>query len=123
MKTIQAAIYARVSSEQQAAAHTMESQLAERAERVQSDGPPVPAKRQSVDDGYKRATLVRPALERLRDLATRRVVNRVKAAEADEILDAEVAAVKFADCERDAMNAAWRDHGCDAATVRQSGVE
>ena len=69
MKVIQAAIYARVSSEPQAAAHTIESQLAALADRARRDGTPVPAERQFVDDGYSGATLVRPALDRLRDLA------------------------------------------------------
>ncbi len=77
MKVIQAAIYARVSSEQQATAHTIESQLAALAERARSDGTPVPAERQFVDDGYSGATLVRPALDRLRDLAATGAVNRI----------------------------------------------
>src|SRR5713101_7231219 len=77
MKVIQAAIYARVSSEQQAAAHTIESQLAALTERARSEGTPVPAERQFVDDGYSGATLVRPALDRLRDLAATGVVNRI----------------------------------------------
>ncbi len=77
MKVIQAAIYARVSSEQQAAAHTIESQLAALAERARSDGTPVPAERQFADDGFSGATLVRPALDRLRDLAATGTVNRI----------------------------------------------
>ena len=77
MKVIQAAIYARVSSEQQAAAHTIESQLAALADRARRDGTPVPAERQFVDDGYSGATLVRPALDRLRDLAATGTVNRI----------------------------------------------
>jgi site-specific DNA recombinase len=77
MKVIQAALYARVSSEQQAAAHTIESQLAVLSERARSDGTPVSAERQFVDDGYSGATLVRPALDRLRDLAATGVVNRI----------------------------------------------
>jgi hypothetical protein len=39
MNSIRAAIYARVSSEQQAAAHTIESQLIALTERAQADGP------------------------------------------------------------------------------------
>ena len=70
MTTIRAAFYARVSSEQQAATHTIESQTAALSERAQSDGTPVPPERQFVDDGYSGATLIRPALDRLRDLAT-----------------------------------------------------
>ena len=38
MNSIRAAIYARVSSEQQATAHTIESQLAALTERAQADG-------------------------------------------------------------------------------------
>jgi predicted site-specific integrase-resolvase len=77
MTTIRAAFYARVSSEQQAAAHTIESQTAALSERAQSDGTPVPPERQFVDDGYSGATLIRPALDRLRDLATVGAVDRV----------------------------------------------
>jgi site-specific DNA recombinase len=69
MNSIRAAFYARVSSEQQATAHTIESQLAALSERAQADGSPVPLERQFVDDGYSGATLVRPAMDRLRDLA------------------------------------------------------
>jgi hypothetical protein len=74
MKTIQAALYARVSSEQQAAAHTIESQLAALTERARSDGTPVPVERQFVDEGFSGATLVRPALNRLRDLTATGVI-------------------------------------------------
>jgi site-specific DNA recombinase len=68
MNSIRAAIYARVSSEQQTAAHTIESQLAALRERAQGDGLSVPLERQFQDDGYSGATLVRPALDRLRDV-------------------------------------------------------
>jgi len=77
MTTIRAAFYARVSSEQQATAHTVESQIAALSERAQSDGTSVPPERQFVDDGYSGATLVRPALDRLRDLATVGAIDRI----------------------------------------------
>jgi site-specific DNA recombinase len=77
MTTIRVAFYARVSSEQQAAAHTIESQTAALSERAQSDGTPVPPERQFVDDGYSGATLIRPALDRLRDLATLGAIDRI----------------------------------------------
>ncbi len=51
MTTIRAALYARVSSEQQAAAHTIESQRFALTERARNDGTPVPPERQFVDDG------------------------------------------------------------------------
>jgi site-specific DNA recombinase len=69
MSEPQAAIYARVSSEQQAEAGTIGSQLAAPRARVAADGLALPPERQFVDDGYSGATRIRPALERLRDLA------------------------------------------------------
>ena len=77
MNTIRSAFYARVSSEQQAVAHTIESQLAALSERARTDGTPAPPARQFVDDGYSGSTLVRPALDRLRDLAAVGAVDRV----------------------------------------------
>ena len=77
MKEIRTALYARVSSEQQASAHTIESQLAALSERAQADGVPIPPERQFVDDGYSGATLVRPALDHLRDLVMAGVIDRI----------------------------------------------
>ena len=77
MTTIRAAFYARVSSEQQATAHTIESQISALNERARSDGTPVPPERQFVDDGISGATLVRPALDRLRDLAAVGAIDRI----------------------------------------------
>ncbi len=77
MNSIRAAIYARVSTEQQAAAHTVESQLAALSERAQADGLRVPHERRFLDDGYSGATLVRPAMDRLRDLAAVGGVDRI----------------------------------------------
>jgi site-specific DNA recombinase len=77
MREIRAALYARVSSEQQAAAHTIESQRAALTDRARADGAPVPAERQFLDDGHSGATLVRPALDRLRDLVMTRAIDRI----------------------------------------------
>jgi site-specific DNA recombinase len=75
--TIRAAFYARVSGDQQAATHTIESQIAALNERARNDGTPVPPERQFVDDGYSGATLVRPALDRLRDLVSVGAIDRI----------------------------------------------
>ena len=64
-----AAIYARVSSEQQTQQGTIESQVAALRQRVQDDGLLLEEELCFVDDGYTGSTLVRPALERLRDIA------------------------------------------------------
>lgn len=77
MSTTQAAIYARVSSEQQAAAHTIESQLTALRERVATDELQLPTEWQFIDEGYSGATLVRPALERLRDLVAAGTLDRL----------------------------------------------
>jgi site-specific DNA recombinase len=77
MSEIRAAFYARVSGEQQAAAHTIESQIAALSERAQHDGTPVPPERQFVDDGFSGATLIRPALDRLRDLVSIGAIDRI----------------------------------------------
>lgn len=62
------AFYARVSSEQQAEAGTIKSQVSELKEKIKADGLPIPPEGlQFIDDGYSGATLIRPALERLRD--------------------------------------------------------
>lgn len=62
------ALYARVSSEQQADAGTIRSQVSALLEKITSDGLPLPpAPLQFIDDGHSGATIVRPALERLRD--------------------------------------------------------
>src|SRR5215212_7816960 len=74
---VQAAVYARVSSERQAQESTVESQLEELSERVAADGLDLSEELTFVDDGYSGSTLVRPALERLRDLVAAGVVDRL----------------------------------------------
>ena len=68
MKPTQVAIYARVSSEQQAETHTVASQVAALRERVTADGLTVSEAMEFLEEGYSGATLVHPALERLRDV-------------------------------------------------------
>ncbi len=62
------ALYARVSSEQQAEAGTIKSQVSSLLEKISADGLALPSTQmQFIDDGHSGATLIRPALERLRD--------------------------------------------------------
>jgi site-specific DNA recombinase len=63
-----AAIYARVSSDQQAERHTIDSQLSDLTAHASQDGHLVHDEMLFVDNGHSGASLVRPALERLRDL-------------------------------------------------------
>ena len=85
MHTTQVAIYARVSSEQQAATHTIASQVAALRERVATDGLAVSEAMQFLDEGYSGATLVRPALERLRDVVASHRVDRLSGHSPDRL--------------------------------------
>ena len=67
MKT--AAIYARVSSERQKEEQTISSQRAALIEYAKEQGYAVPSDWIFQDEGYSGSTLLRPGLERLRDLA------------------------------------------------------
>jgi len=77
MTTPAVALYARVSSEQQAQAQTIDSQLAALRERIASDGGLLSPEHEFVDAGYSGSTLIRPALERLRDAVAAGEVERV----------------------------------------------
>lgn len=77
MTEVLAAIYARVSSEQQAEEHTIASQVAALRARVAEDGLLLPVEREFLDDGYSGATLVRAALERVRDLIAAGGIDRL----------------------------------------------
>jgi site-specific DNA recombinase len=77
MKGTQVALYARVSTDRQAEAHTIASQVAALRERIAADGFQLSEAMTFLDDGYSGTTLVRPALERLRDLAAAGAVDRL----------------------------------------------
>src|SRR5260370_4645489 len=64
-----AAIYARVSSDRQKENHTIASQTAALIEYAQKNEYSVPPEWVFQDEGYSGAILVRPGLERLRDLS------------------------------------------------------
>jgi site-specific DNA recombinase len=66
---VRVAIYARVSSEQQAQEQTIASQVAALRQRVADDGFELPEELCFLDEGVSGSTLLRPALERLRDAA------------------------------------------------------
>ena len=74
---IRAALYARVSSERQAKENTIASQLAELRQRIAADGLALLEEHVFVDEGHSGSTLVRPALERLRDTAYAGQLDRV----------------------------------------------
>jgi site-specific DNA recombinase len=71
------ALYARVSSQRQAEALTIQSQVAALRERIAADGLHVDEECCFLDVGISGTTLVRPALERLRDAAWAGGVDRL----------------------------------------------
>jgi site-specific DNA recombinase len=71
------ALYARVSSDQQAEAGTIASQVEALRQRVRQDQFVVDDELCFLDDGYSGTTLVRPALERLRDAAAAGGIDRL----------------------------------------------
>ncbi len=80
-----AAIYARVSSEQQREANTIASQTALLIEFAQGHDLEVPKEWVFEDDGYSGATLERPGLERVRDLAAEGQIQAVLAYSPDRL--------------------------------------
>ena len=77
MKNLAVAMYARVSSDQQAQAQTIASQVAALHARVAADGCVLLPECEFIDEGYSGATLVRPGLERLRDLSASGGIERL----------------------------------------------
>src|SRR3954453_19151332 len=71
------ALYARVSTDQQARHNTIASQVAALHERIAAEGDRVLPEHAYIDEGYSGAGLVRPALERLRDAVAMGLVERL----------------------------------------------
>jgi site-specific DNA recombinase len=77
MNSIRAAIYGRVSSDQHTQASTIASQIAALEERLRRDGLTLDPELRFLDEGSSGSTLVRPALERLRDAAAHGAIDRL----------------------------------------------
>jgi site-specific DNA recombinase len=84
-QTIRAALYARVSSERQADELTIQSQVAALKQRMQADGCKVESELCFLDEGFSGSTMLRPALERLRDLAYSGVIDRLYVLASDRL--------------------------------------
>src|SRR2546428_6509608 len=80
-----AVIYARVSSEQQREENTIASETASLIECAKSDDLEVPKDWVFEDEGYSGATLERPGLERVRDLAAEGQIQVVLAYSPDRL--------------------------------------
>jgi site-specific DNA recombinase len=71
------AFYARVSSEAQARAHTIDSQVVALKERIAADGLQLEPDHGYVDDGWSGTNLQRPSLEKLRDAVAGGEIERI----------------------------------------------
>ena len=74
---LRAALYARVSSDQQTERDTIDSQVSDLLARAAADGRDIGDEFRFLDDGHSGASLIRPALERLRDLVAMAAVDVV----------------------------------------------
>src|SRR4051794_24477814 len=77
LRPARAAIYARVSSDQQAERQTIASQVSDLLARAAADGRDIGEEFRFLDDGQSGASMVRPALERLRDLVAMSAIDVV----------------------------------------------
>jgi len=77
MTELVVAIYARVSSDQQAEAGTIHSQVESLRRRIEQDGQVLSSEFTFLDEGYSGAQLVRPGLERLRDVIAMQSIDRL----------------------------------------------
>ena len=77
LRPARAAIYARVSSDQQTERQTIASQVSDLLARAAGDGRDIGEEFRFLDDGQSGASLVRPALERLRDLVAMSAIDVV----------------------------------------------
>jgi site-specific DNA recombinase len=82
---VRAALYARVSSDRQAEEGTIASQVEALRHRAVADGLVVADELSFRDEGYSGATLVRPALERLRDQAAAGALDRLYVLDPDRL--------------------------------------
>src|SRR5690242_13871743 len=81
MQALRVAFYARVSSDQQTEQGTIASQVAALEARILQDGlhlePDYRFDYRFIDEGHSGATLIRPALEHLRDAVAAGTVDRI----------------------------------------------
>ena len=76
-RSVRAALYARVSSDQQASAGTIQSQIDAILSRAAQDQLTIDPELRFIDDGVSGATLIRAALEKLRDSAAAGAIDRL----------------------------------------------
>src|SRR5918993_1494771 len=85
MPALRVALYARVSSDQQTEQGTIASQVAALEARILQDGLPLEPNHRFIDEGHSGATLIRPALEHLRDAVAIGTVDRVSVHSPDRL--------------------------------------
>src|ERR1700732_5372418 len=77
IRTMRLGFYARGFSDRQVEQGTIASQLAALRERIEADGGLVDPEQEFIDDGCSGGTLLRPALERLRDQVAQGALDRL----------------------------------------------
>ena len=109
---MRAALYARVSTQRQAQAQTVEQQIERLAGHARQQGWDVPLDRIFRDDGFSGASLRRPGLDHLRDRAAARCLDLVVITAPDRL--ARNTSIRFS-CWRSCRAMAVR---CGSSTAR-----
>lgn len=111
---IQAALYARVSSQKQADNNTIASQYQAIVQRIESDGLSLAKENAFCDEGFSGAVLLRPALEILRDRIAASVIDRLYIHSPDRL------ARKMA--HQALLLEEFAKHGCEVVFLNQQGM-
>src|SRR3954451_9541430 len=99
------ALYARVSTQRQAQAQTVEQQIERLSDHARQQGWDVPLDQVFRDDGYSGASLRRPGLDRLRDRGADRALDLIVITAPDRLARNYVHQVLLLE--------EWTAHGCE----------
>jgi site-specific DNA recombinase len=108
------AFYARVSSQKQADDRTIQSQCDALCLHIKNEGLTIPEENKFCDDGFSGSTMVRPALERLRDLIHASVIDRLYIHSPDRLSRSMIHSMILLD--------EFQKNGCEVVFLNQLGI-
>ncbi|REJ76824.1 MAG: recombinase family protein [Planctomycetota bacterium] len=111
---LRTAFYARVSSQKQADEQTIQSQRQDLIERIQHDQLVIAPDFQFCDDGYSGSELLRPALDKLRDMIASAMIDRLYVHSPDRL------ARKYV--HQALLLEEFARHGCEVIFLNQQGL-
>ena len=108
------AFYARVSSQKQADEKTIESQCDALCLHIKKEGFTISEENKFCDDGFSGSDLVRPALERLRDLIHASVIDKLYIHSPDRLSRSMIHSMILLD--------EFQRNGCEVVFLNQLGI-